>query len=372
MNVHNWGAAKADTERMSLGKVLGGALKSVETKVTEVEKTVEKKVGELAKSEVVKNTTDFIRATTDSFKQAVSGAPSPANPAVLKRDQATLHYQKSSGHLFDTIESSDVHQGKAGDCYYLSALASVAETHPELIRNAIKQNADGSYTVSLHVPPGYEAMKALGPTGLLIEAVGSNLAHRLGIEPKDRVVQVTVDGTMPTNADGSTNYVHASPTNEIWPQVMEKAFAKLWGSFDAISNGGLPPSALYALTGKTAETHSLTTGPNMLGFKLQPTKLDPAKLDATFATIKAAAAAKKPMEACTYDSDNTNEGLKGILSGHVYSLFGTAEHDGKRFVVLRNPWSHFEPGNDGKDDGRFELPLEDFARQFMNYSVGDV
>ena len=363
---------------MSLGKVLGGALKSVEAavgkvekKAVEVEHTVAGKVSAALHSELVTSVTDPIRATVDSFERAVSHRPQPAEPGLMHGDGASVHYQHETGPLMDTPAASDVRQGGAGDCYFLSAMASVADTHPELIQKAITANPDGTYTVAFHVPPGFDAVKAFGPAGGLVEGELAGLANRMGYSPKDQLVKVTVDGDFPTRANGTSAYAHPSLTNELWPQVMEKAYAKLWGSYDSMGTGGLPATALYALTGKTSQTHGLGTGINTLGFKVQSTRLDAQKLDAAFNTIKAAAAQKKPMEAATYASDNTSEALPNIINGHAYSLLGVSEHDGKRFVVLRNPWGHTEPGHDGKDDGRFELPLEDFARQFLSYTVGN-
>jgi hypothetical protein len=374
---------------MSLGKVLGGALKSVEaavssaekkavqvehtvaSKVSTLEQTVAAKVSKAWHSETVTSVVDPIRASVDSFERAISHKPQPAEPALVHGDGATVHYQHETGPLMDTPAASDVRQGGAGDCYFLSAMASVADTHPELIEKAITANPDGTYTVAFHVPPGFDALKAFGPAGGLVEGELAGLAHRVGFNPKDQIVKVTVDGDFPTRANGTSAYAHPSLTNELWPQVMEKAYAKLWGSYDATGTGGLPATALYALTGKTSQTHGLGTGLNTLGFKVQSTRLDAQKLEGAFNTIKAAAAQKKPMEAATYASDNTSEALPNIINGHAYSLLGVSEHDGKRFVVLRNPWGHTEPGHDGKDDGRFELPLEDFGRQFLSYTVGD-
>jgi len=41
---------------------------------------------------------------------------------------------------------------------------------------------------------------------------------------------------------------------EIWPILLEKAWAKLHGSYKRIE-GGLPGNALFALTGKPASRH---------------------------------------------------------------------------------------------------------------------
>jgi hypothetical protein len=45
-------------------------------------------------------------------------------------------------------------------------------------------------------------------------------------------------------------------------------------------------------------------------------------------------------------------------------VLGTSEHDGDKFVQLRNPWGNTEPGKDGKNDGIFELKLADFVKYY--------
>ena len=54
----------------------------------------------------------------------------------------------------DAISPNDVTQGQLADCYLLSSLAAVAQARPDLIRNIIKQNSDGSYTVTFSIPIG--------------------------------------------------------------------------------------------------------------------------------------------------------------------------------------------------------------------------
>ena len=80
----------------------------------------------------------------------------------------------------------------------------------------------------------------------------------------------------------------------------------------------------------------------------------------------------KPMVACTYMGELGGPKMDGIIDGHAYSLLGVTEHDGQRFVILRNPWGSTEPGNDGKNDGVFELPLDKFAQQYTGVTVSDM
>lgn len=127
----------------------------------------------------------------------------------------------------DGISPSDISQGRIGDCYFIAALASVAQQHPEVIANAIHDNGDSTYTVTLYDKDGAP-------------------------------VQVTVDNDFPVTEDINGNPTHnpayalfGSTPDELWPMIMEKAYAKYHGnSYDDIV-GGYPENALQTLTGKT-------------------------------------------------------------------------------------------------------------------------
>ena len=338
--------------------------KQVEQKV---EKTVKQAVDKFESNDMVKQGKEFVQATVDNFEDAVHHRTSE-DPAMQRKHQGSATFQVPQGQLFaDGVTPGDIKQGAAGDCYYLSTLSSMADTHPELIKNAIKDNGNGTYTVTLHVPPGFDALKALGPTGGLIEGTALGLSQKLGLTPGGKTVQITVDGDVPT-MNGQNLYARQNG-QENWVGVMEKAYAKLWGNYGAIANGGSPSTAMYALTGKPTHAHSLTATGG-LGIKLGTVTPSAAKCNEVFADLKAATDANKLVVANTYQSDK--QAPAGLVGGHCYTVLGTSEHDGQRFVQLRNPWGHEEPGKDGKDDGIFEMPIEQFATSYASYNVGEV
>jgi len=357
---------------LKVGQKLQNFFQRVEDQVQQstkqAQQSVQKVVDRFEANPMVQQGKQFLQATADSFEDAVHHR-SPDDPMVMREHQDSASWQVPQGQLVvDGIAPGDVRQGAAGDCYYLSTLASVADTHPELIENAIQDNGDGTYTVTFHVPPGFDALKALGPAGGLIEGSLLGLGHRVGLDPKDRTVQVTVDGDVPTSASGRNLYARQNGS-ENWVGIMEKAYAKLWGNYGAVGNGGTPSTAMYALTGKPVQAHALSpTGG--LGFKVGQLHPSAAKCDKVFAELKAATDAGHLVVANTYQSDS--QAPQGLVTGHSYTVLGTSEHDGERFVQLRNPWGHQEPGQDGKDDGVFELPIEQFLTSYASYNVGEV
>jgi len=178
-----------------------------------------------------------------------------------------------------------------------------------------------------------------------------------------------VDADFATKADGSSAYARPNG-NELWARVMEKAYAKLWGGYGAIGNGGAPATAMFALTGQPAAHYSNGLGGNV-GVKVRPTNPSAAEQTEIFARLKAATEGGQLVVANTYSNDSF-QAMPGIVNGHSYTVLGTAERDGQRFVQLRNPWGHAEPGKDGRDDGVFELTVEQFAQQYASYDIGRV
>lgn len=80
---------------------------------------------------------------------------------------------------------------------------------------------------------------------------------------------------------------------------------------------------------------------------------------------------------CAYDDlDSTrhgNEGatVNGLFGGHAYSVLRAVEYNGKRFIVIRNPWGKSEwtgPWSDGSKEWTAEwLP----ALKEIGHSFGD-
>src|SRR5262249_14950228 len=106
------------------------------------------------------------------------------------RDTSRLPLWSRSGRL-DPADA--VNQGQVGDCWFMSSLEAVALANPGLIRQALRANANGTYTVTFHIG--------------------------------GRAVPVTVTDQMPYLAD----YVYASPGSDgaKWAMVYEKALAQL-------------------------------------------------------------------------------------------------------------------------------------------------
>ncbi|KAL3309674.1 hypothetical protein Ciccas_011777, partial [Cichlidogyrus casuarinus] len=192
-----------------------------------------------------------------------------------------------------------------------------------------------------------------------------------------RWVEVMIDDRLPTVED---RLVYASSGNpeEFWIPLIEKAYAKLLGSYEKLSQGTCS-EALMILTGGlceefTPQTHSIE-------------KLHAILLNAV---------AAKSVISC--DIEKSTDVPAGLSCQHAYSLTAcvsdVTDNNGKTFTLvrIRNPcseeqewqgaWSDKAPewetishrkmrelGVQDKQDGEFWMSFEDFIKHFSNIQM---
>ena len=104
------------------------------------------------------------------------------------------------------------------DCWLLGALATLS-THTALLQRLFVSTRGATYGM-----------------------------YTLQLYWRDEWVQVTVDDRLPCDAHKVPLYVRSGNHGELWPALVEKAWAKLAGSYAAL-RGGTLPQALRSLTG---------------------------------------------------------------------------------------------------------------------------
>lgn len=117
----------------------------------------------------------------------------------------------------DGIDPNDINQGALGDCWFLSALASLAENAGLIKRLFVTQeyNKEGIYKVKFC--------------------------------KNGEWIVVTVDDYIPCRANGGPMFSRGTG-NELWVMLLEKAYAKIHGNYRQLSSG-FPEEALMDLTG---------------------------------------------------------------------------------------------------------------------------
>lgn len=232
--------------------------------------------------------------------------------------------------IVDGVSFGDAQQGQIGDCYFPAAMAAIAAVQPDAIKNMVKDNGNGTYTVTF-----------------------KERDYRTG---RFTNVNVNVDGDLYVRSYGGALYGHSANSDdpkemELWFPLIEKAYATWRGSYDAIGNGGHADEVLQSVLGKERAADWVS----------------PSNTTKIFAQIKKSLDAKTPVAAGTYgESEEARYTNSGVYADHAYSILKTREAGGKQFVTLRNPWGESEPANNGPNDGVFELEMAVFAKLYQN------
>ena len=252
-----------------------------------------------------------------------------------------------------TPYTADIVQGELGDCYFLSVLHALAE-NPDNIKSLLpspKINDKGVYEteVFLHGEP----------------------------------TRVVVDDYVPvtTNENGNEQIAFAGvnpETGNIWPVILEKAWAKCNLSYEDIA------------TGKSAEAFEFLTGAPV------DTYYHNAQGDELFNKIKEALDKGYIILSEITDTENTNLDFlskMGLITNHAYSVIDAVVLKDNfkneiRLVKIKNNWGTNEwlgdwsdgsrkwtnefkdkVGLDEKEDGVFWMSYEDFLAFYTSTNI---
>jgi len=201
-----------------------------------------------------------------------------------------------------------------------------------------------------------------------------NGCYSMTFYPKGIRTEVLVDDFIPTTA-GKPCFSRAQG-EELWVLLLEKAYAKCYGSYKGIV-AGFAQMALFELTGAPAQNYTNAT----LG------------ADKVFATLRAADESKFMMLASTpgVDSGNFITAETGLCAGHAYTVLDAREFQGNHLVHIRNPWGNTEwtgawgdkdkrwtpaakqaLGWEDANDGAYWMDISDFMKYFQRFTVNAV
>lgn len=215
----------------------------------------------------------------------------------------------------------DIEQGELGDCWLLAATASLTI------------NQDSLYKV---VPTNQSFTDDYA-------GIFKFRFWRFG-----KWIEVCVDDRLPTYRNQLV-FLHSAENNEFWTALLEKAYAKLVGSYEALK-GGNTTEAMEDFTGGVTEVFDLRKAPNDL-FK-----------------IMQKGCSRGSLMGCSLDT-GVIEGAQpnGLISGHAYSvtrvaiakvtLPGRDTSAEIPLVRVRNPWGNEAEWKGAWSDGSREWGL---------------
>ena len=234
---------------------------------------------------------------------------------------AAVAYADFSGRpLFvDGPEYDDVIQGNIGDCYFLAALSSLADSDPWVVEQMIAPLGDGTYAVRF---------------------------HRDGGE-----VYVRADAELPAYYGTLPAYAKLTGDGELWVALAEKAYAQFRtgeNSYASLASGWM--NVVYTeVTGLAADKAFTSI----------------MSLEALAGYISDSLQNGSAVSAGTYGSTVTP-----IVKSHAYVVMSIADVGGQWYVTVYNVW-----GQDGRewddnyDDGLVTISLEMFKQNFSAVCV---
>ena len=234
---------------------------------------------------------------------------------------SSLVYQTVAGSLFPRTPShNDEYQGELGDCYFISALGTLADSNPAAVENMFINNGDGTYTVRFY----------FGTYGVINSGSGGISA---GFQNNQITADyVTVNAMLPTSggrlvyADYGASANNAG--NSLWIPLAEKAYAQ-WNQSGRAGRDGTNAYASIQ-GGWMATVDAQVLGYNATDYIMSSTSEQTA--------INALAA----HEAVTIGTLQWSGTTDGLYADHAYAIIGY--NAGSDTFTLYNPWGMDQPG----------------------------
>ncbi|XP_030599846.1 calpain-5-like [Archocentrus centrarchus] len=278
----------------------------------------------------------------------------------------------SDPHLFvDGISAHDLHQGQLGNCWFVAACSSLASREalwqkviPDWKDQEWDKDKPGSYAGIFHFR-----------------------FWRFG-----QWVDVVIDDRLPT-VHGQLVYCHSNDSNEFWSALVEKAYAKMCGCYEAL-DGGNTADALVDFTGGVSEPMDLIEN----GYKADDEKRN--ELFERVLKVHNRGGLISCSIRATTQADMEARLDCGLVKGHAYAvtdvrrvrlghgLLAFFRSDKLSMIRMRNPWGKREwngPWSDSseewqkvskserermgvtvEDDGEFWMTFEDFIANFTD------
>ncbi|ELK34854.1 Calpain-9, partial [Myotis davidii] len=247
----------------------------------------------------------------------------PQIPFVWKRPGEIV---EDPAFILGGATRTDICQGELGDCWLLAAIAALTLNEKALARVVPQDQRFG---------PGYAGI------------------FHFQFWQHSEWLDVVVDDRLPTFRDRLI-FLHSADHNEFWSALLEKAYAKLNGSYEALK-GGSAIEAMEDFTGGVAETFATKEAPQ------------------NFYEILEKALQRGSLVGCSIDIKNSAESEArtpfGLIKGHAYTVTGIDQVHvrGRKteLIRVRNPWGQVEWNGAWSD----RMAFSDFKAHFDKVEI---
>jgi hypothetical protein len=308
-------------------QLLTNAFETVAQPKPEVSATAKESVAAsiaINNKEVLSPSSNYLKAVGYDFSSTVA-------KELAKVLQPGFDFKRFQSPLFVTgdgdtnsVSMNDIKQGQLRNCWMMAPLAELAQKDPEAIKRMIQKNADGTYTVTFK------------------QKIDLPFGGTIYVDHKE-----TVTADFPGGVNGSghagTGDKNWLGQGEIWPLVIEKAYAQWKGGYDQINKNGDAGQFMEALTGHASSSYTPLNFP-FFGYSF-------GKLSDDFNSGKNV----------TFLSRDTVSGKYGVVGDHYYAVQSVyTDANGKQMVQLYNPWGTNQPD---------PIPYDEALAQFETVNV---
>ncbi|KAJ3444064.1 calpain [Anaeramoeba flamelloides] len=246
------------------------------------------------------------------------------------------------------MSPEDIEQGSLGDCYLLSSISVLSLQEEKVMKIFLTKQYQPEF-------------------GFFIVRFFSD----------DQWHKIIVDDYLPCGSNGRPIFARSKNNDELWVQIIEKAYAKMFGSYEAIE-GGFVHLCLVNLTGGMGELFQMNKEENVQ-------EVNDGRLWQKLLQYQNAGYL---LGAGSHAGSDTHVSDKGIVYGHAYGILDVQFVDNNKLIKLRNPWGDTEWNGDwsdksslwtkrmkqklnwvDEDDGSFWMSYEDFTKNYKNLYV---